>query len=161
MANPDTFTDEQLTAMKQPSPAKRSRRTPGLSQNVFAERFGISLRTLQDWEQECRSPDVAAASNLREREPDVVAGVLAGGRVKVPGLGAVDTGQIFDLFEEQHDCTLWCAVVLAAMPVSCYTLWCAERRVSGSHAALHRRGGKDEKAVPFHLPRPPNLDRLA
>lgn len=79
MTDDAPFTDEQLAAMKHPPLAKRVRRTLGLSQDAFAERFGIPLRTLQEWEQGRREPDAATASYLRviEREPDVVARVLA------------------------------------------------------------------------------------
>ena len=49
-------------AMKHPPLAKRVRRSTGLSQEAFAERFGIPLRTLQDWEQGRREPGAAVAS---------------------------------------------------------------------------------------------------
>jgi putative transcriptional regulator len=50
----------------------------GLSQEAFSERFGISLRTLQQWEQERRAPDGQAALLLRviERAPSIVASVV-------------------------------------------------------------------------------------
>jgi putative transcriptional regulator len=50
----------------------------GLSQEAFSERFGISLRTLQQWEQERRIPDGQAALLLRviERAPNIVASVV-------------------------------------------------------------------------------------
>lgn len=50
----------------------------GLSQEAFSERFGISLRTLQQWEQERRIPDGQAALLLRviERDPNMVASVV-------------------------------------------------------------------------------------
>ena len=46
----------------------------GISQEEFAERFGISLRTLQQWEQKRRAPDGPAKLLLRiiEQKPDVV-----------------------------------------------------------------------------------------
>lgn len=52
----------------------------GLSQRRFAERFGIPLRTLQDWEQGRYVPDATAATYLRviERNPEAVAEALAG-----------------------------------------------------------------------------------
>ena len=37
----------------------------GLSQRGFAERFGLSLRTLQDWEQGRYAPDTATTVLLR------------------------------------------------------------------------------------------------
>ena len=50
----------------------------GLSQEAFSERFGISLRTLQQWEQERRLPDGQVALLLRiiERAPNIVASVV-------------------------------------------------------------------------------------
>lgn len=49
-----------------------------LSQPAFAERFGLLLATVRDWEQDRRKPDRAATVLLRviEREPDVVARAL-------------------------------------------------------------------------------------
>ena len=45
-----------------------------LSQEAFAERFGLSLRTLQQWEQKRRIPDGPAKLLLRiiEQKPDIV-----------------------------------------------------------------------------------------
>jgi putative transcriptional regulator len=50
----------------------------GLSQEAFSQRFGISLRTLQQWEQERRAPDSQGALLLRviEHAPDIVASVV-------------------------------------------------------------------------------------
>jgi putative transcriptional regulator len=55
------------------------RRKIGLSQADFANRFGFSPRSLQDWEQGRRQPEGAVRAYLLviERVPDVVAGVLA------------------------------------------------------------------------------------
>lgn len=57
---------------------KELRTKLGLSQEAFSERFGISLRTLQQWEQERRLPDGQAALLLRviERAPSIVASVV-------------------------------------------------------------------------------------
>jgi putative transcriptional regulator len=46
----------------------------GLSQSDFAEQFGLSLRSLQEWEQARRLPDVAVLTYLRviERNPKAV-----------------------------------------------------------------------------------------
>ena len=51
----------------------------GLSQEEFASRFGIPLRTLQEWEQGRREPDATTLAYLKviEHEPDVVTRVLA------------------------------------------------------------------------------------
>ncbi len=45
-----------------------------LSQEEFAERFGLGLRTLQEWEQKRRVPDSPARLLLRviELDPDAV-----------------------------------------------------------------------------------------
>jgi DNA-binding transcriptional regulator YiaG len=45
-----------------------------LSQEEFAERFGLGLRTLQEWEQRRRVPDSPARllSRVIELDPDVV-----------------------------------------------------------------------------------------
>jgi len=62
---------------------KELRTKLGLSQEAFSERFGISLRTLQQWEQDRRLPDGQAALLLRviERSPNLVASVV---RSKTP-----------------------------------------------------------------------------
>lgn len=46
----------------------------GLSQSQFAERYGFSPRTLQDWEQGRREPDSAVRAYLTviERNPEAV-----------------------------------------------------------------------------------------
>ncbi len=51
----------------------------GLSQEAFAERFHISLRTIQEWEQRRRVPDGPARNLLKviEQEPDAAARALA------------------------------------------------------------------------------------
>lgn len=51
----------------------------GLSQEAFAERFQLSLRTVQEWEQRRRVPDGPARVLLRviERDPEAVARALA------------------------------------------------------------------------------------
>ena len=51
-----------------------------LSRQKFAERFGLDVRTLQDWEQGRRVPDRAARVLLTviDREPDAVVRALGG-----------------------------------------------------------------------------------
>jgi len=51
----------------------------GLSQEAFAERFQISLRTIQEWEQRRRVPEGPALTLLRviERDPKAVQRALA------------------------------------------------------------------------------------
>lgn len=55
-----------------------ARRNAGLSQSEFAELLGVSVRTLQDWEQGRRRPSRAAASLIRiaRQRPDVLREVL-------------------------------------------------------------------------------------
>lgn len=50
----------------------------GLSQAEFARRFGLSLRSLQEWEQARRLPDAAVLTYLRviERNPKAVQSAL-------------------------------------------------------------------------------------
>ncbi|MBV9119718.1 MAG: helix-turn-helix domain-containing protein [Chloroflexi bacterium] len=52
----------------------------GLSQEAFARRYHLSLRTVQDWEQKRRAPDGPARALLQviEREPEAAARALAG-----------------------------------------------------------------------------------
>ena len=52
----------------------------GLSQEGFAERFHLSLRTIQDWEQQRRVPEGPARVLLQviERDPQAVERALAG-----------------------------------------------------------------------------------
>jgi putative transcriptional regulator len=52
----------------------------GLSQSAFANRFGLSIYSLRNWEQGKRQPDPAARAYLKviEKVPEVVSKVLAG-----------------------------------------------------------------------------------
>ena len=56
------------------------RRRLVLSQGGFAERYGLSLPTLRNWEQGARLPDAAARAYLTviARDPDRVAAIIAG-----------------------------------------------------------------------------------
>ena len=56
------------------SPVVEARRKTGLSQSRFAELLGVSLRTLQDWEQGRRKPSRAAMSliQIAKQRPDVL-----------------------------------------------------------------------------------------
>lgn len=45
--------------------ARRARAATGLSQSVFASRFGIPVGSLRDWEQGRRIPDAATKNYLR------------------------------------------------------------------------------------------------
>lgn len=55
------------------------REAMGLSRPAFAERFGLQLGTVRDWEQGLRKPDGAARVLLRviERSPETVAQAVA------------------------------------------------------------------------------------
>ena len=57
-----------------PSPVAEARNKTGLSQAKFAELLGVSVRTLQDWEQGRRQPSRAAASliQIAKKRPDVL-----------------------------------------------------------------------------------------
>lgn len=48
------------------SAAAEARAKVGVSQNAFAQLLGVSLRTLQDWEQGRRQPTGAAQTCLRD-----------------------------------------------------------------------------------------------
>jgi len=55
-------------------PVVEARRKTGLSQAKFAELLGVSVRTLQDWEQGRRHPSRAALSliEIARQRPDVL-----------------------------------------------------------------------------------------
>lgn len=57
---------------------RETRESLGLSQSEFAQRFGLSLRSLQEWEQARRLPDVAVITYLRviKRDPKAVQSAL-------------------------------------------------------------------------------------
>lgn len=61
-----------------PVDVKAIRKKTGLSQSQFAQRYGFSLRTLQDWERGRVVPPSAVRSYLIviERSPDFVAETL-------------------------------------------------------------------------------------
>lgn len=56
------------------SAAAKARSKVGLSQNDFADLLGVSLRTIQDWEQGRRNPTGAAQTLLRvaEQHPEAL-----------------------------------------------------------------------------------------
>ena len=58
---------------------KAIREKMGLSQSSFANRFGLSVHALRNWEQGKHQPDPAARAYLKviEKVPDIVAKVLA------------------------------------------------------------------------------------
>ncbi len=55
-------------------PVVEARQKSGLSQSRFAELLGVSVRTLQDWEQGRRKPSKAAISliQIAKQRPDVL-----------------------------------------------------------------------------------------
>ncbi len=56
-----------------------ARKKTGLSQSEFAKLLGVSVRTLQDWEQGRRQPSGAAKTliAIAERRPEVLREVTA------------------------------------------------------------------------------------
>jgi len=60
------------------SPVAVARRKVGMSQSDFAKLLGVSVRTLQDWEQGRRQPTGAARSLLAVavRQPSVLREIL-------------------------------------------------------------------------------------
>lgn len=56
------------------SPVISARKKSGLSQTEFAKLLGVSVRTLQEWEQGRRKPSGAAKKliEIAERHPDVL-----------------------------------------------------------------------------------------
>jgi putative transcriptional regulator len=59
--------------LKEPAPPQVIRAKLKLSQSAFAGLMGVSLRTVQDWEQGRRKPSGPAAALLRiaEQKPEV------------------------------------------------------------------------------------------
>lgn len=60
-------------------PVISARMKSGLSQSAFAKLLGVSVRTLQDWEQGRREPSGAAKTliAIAERSPEVLKAVAA------------------------------------------------------------------------------------
>ncbi len=65
--------DLRTRELLEPSSPKEIRKKLGISQAAFAGLMGVSLRTVQDWEQGRREPSGPAKSLLRiaEQRPDV------------------------------------------------------------------------------------------
>ena len=63
----------RVYALKEPAPPQMIRYKLSLSQTAFAGLMGVSLRTIQDWEQGRRKPSGPAIALLRiaEQKPDV------------------------------------------------------------------------------------------
>lgn len=83
-ADPDTAPDMAAAVgwrvvRRPPAPDVRRVRTKlGLSQAAFAQRFGLSTRTVQEWEQGRAIPDQPARVLLKviEEVPDTVARIV-------------------------------------------------------------------------------------
>ena len=63
----------RVRTLKEPGPTRAIRTKLKLSQSAFAGLMGVSLRTVQDWEQGRRKPSGPAAALLRiaEQKPKV------------------------------------------------------------------------------------------
>ena len=63
----------RVHTLKEPAPPKIIRAKLKLSQSAFAGMMGVSLRTIQDWEQGRRKPSGPAVALLRiaEQKPEV------------------------------------------------------------------------------------------
>jgi putative transcriptional regulator len=63
----------RTSELSEPSPAQVIRLKLNLSQSAFAGLMGVSVRTLQDWEQGRRDPQGPAVALLRiaEQHPEV------------------------------------------------------------------------------------------
>lgn len=63
----------KVTELSEPSPPQVIRSQLRMSQSAFAGMLGVSMRTLQDWEQGRRVPQGPAVALLRiaEQHPDI------------------------------------------------------------------------------------------
>ena len=70
----------RIVDVPEPVDVRALRSKLGLSQSEFASQYGISRRTLQEWEQGRTSPDSAVRAYLTviERNPRAVIEALAG-----------------------------------------------------------------------------------
>ena len=66
-------TNLRIHTLKRPAPPRAIRIKLKLSQSAFAGLMGVSLRTIQDWEQGRRKPSGPAIALLRiaEQKPEV------------------------------------------------------------------------------------------
>lgn len=71
--------DRTLSRLRRPLDVKAIRKGLKLTQQQFAQEFGLELRTVQDWEQGRVMPTGAARTLLRiiERDPEAVRRALA------------------------------------------------------------------------------------
>ena len=63
----------RVHSLKEPAPVQTIRAKLHLSQSAFAGMMGVSLRTIQDWEQGRRKPSGPALALLRiaDQKPDI------------------------------------------------------------------------------------------
>jgi len=69
-------------SLKEPTAPQEIRSKLNLSQAAFAGLMGVSLRTVQDWEQGQRKPSGPAEALLRiaEQKPEVFTHILRSGK---------------------------------------------------------------------------------
>jgi putative transcriptional regulator len=83
LADPDAqpTTEADWEDAWRPAALRQLRRRLKLSQAAFARRYGLNLRTVQDWEQGRKIPDQAVRTLVRliERAPDKIAAILRQG----------------------------------------------------------------------------------
>ena len=72
---------EDMERLRQTPQVKIIRRAFGMTQEEFAERFGLSLATVRDWEQGRTEPDQASRTLLKliARMPQQIEAALAEG----------------------------------------------------------------------------------
>jgi len=84
LSDPDCppLTRKELAEMERVPDVRALRMKLKLTQAAFARRYGLTLRTIQDWEQGRFEPDQASRTLIRliERIPTQVAKALAGAR---------------------------------------------------------------------------------
>ncbi len=79
-SDPDNppLSEEELTGMRRVPEVRRVRRKLGMTQEEFAESYGLSLATVRDWEQGRTEPDQASKTLLKliARIPEQVEAAL-------------------------------------------------------------------------------------
>lgn len=90
-ANPDAAPDVSLlpiedAALMEPVDVKAIRSKMGMSQQQFAETFGLSVSDLRSWEQQSRAPRGPAHTLLKiiDREPEAVRRALSAAAAVLP-----------------------------------------------------------------------------
>ena len=86
-SDPDArpFTREDLTRIQPQIRPASVRHLLRLTQEQFADRFGIPLGTLRDWEQGRREPDMTARTLMRaiSMDPDLIARAVDRDRIRL------------------------------------------------------------------------------